>query len=189
MRKVPLACLTINNQIIGTAHVSGGSATVNFDPLSTIGTVTVAVSAYNYIPYMAGVDILPASGPYINLAGVEINDITGNDNGEADYTEEITFHLSLENVGSSPATNVTAILSTSDSHAVISDDSQYYGTIAHGSSLTQNDAFALSISDEIPDQYVINFDLEITGDSKDTWNTSFSLTVNAPQTGMRITYD
>ena len=175
-----LACLTINNQIIGTAYVSGGSAIVNFDPLTTIGNVTIAVTAYNYIPYLADVDIVPASGPYINLSDYQVNDATGNNNGEPDYNEDITLHITLENAGSSPATNVAATLSTSDTHAAITDNTQFWGTISDGATSTQNNAFALTISDNIPDQYVINFDLEITGDSKDTWNTSFSLTVNAP---------
>ncbi len=63
------------------------------------------------------------------------------------------MHITLENVGSSQATNVTAILSTSDSHAVISDNSQYFGTIADGNVSTENDAFTLTVSDDIPDQY------------------------------------
>ncbi len=175
-----LACMTINKQIIGSAYVSGGSATINFDPLSEIGTVTLAVSAYNYIPYLADIDIVPASGPYINLTGFEVNDIAGNNNGEPDFNEDITLHITLENVGSSPATNVAAFLSTSDSHAMITDNSQYFGTITDGAISTEIDAFALTISDDIPDQYVINFDLAITGDAEEAWNTSFSQTVNAP---------
>lgn len=175
-----LVCLSINNQIIGTGIINGGNVAVNFDPLTTIGTVTIAVTAFNHIPYLADVDIVPANGPYVNLTGFEVNDIAGNNNGEPDFNEEISLHITLENVGSSAATNVTAILSTSDSHATITDNSQYFGTITDGGSSTENDAFALTISDDIPDQYVINFDVAITGDAEDSWNTSFNLTVSAP---------
>ncbi len=71
-----LVCLTINNQIIGTAYVSGGSATVNFDALTNIETVTIAVTAYNYIPYFGTADIVPASGPYVSLFDYQINDVS-----------------------------------------------------------------------------------------------------------------
>ncbi|MCD4664692.1 MAG: hypothetical protein K8R68_05420, partial [Bacteroidales bacterium] len=175
-----LVCLTIDNQIIGTEYVSGGSATVSFDAITTIETVTIAVTAYNYIPYIADVDVVPASGPYIILSDYQVNDVLGNNNGEADYNENITLHITLENSGSDPATNVNAVLSTTDSYTTITDNAQYWGTIADGASSTQNDAYAITISDNIPDQHIISFDLEITGDSKDTWNSSFSITVNAP---------
>jgi hypothetical protein len=80
-----LVCLTINNQIIGTEYVSGGSATVSFDAITSIETVTIAVTAYNYIPYLTDVDVVPVSGPYISYVSHILNDATGNNNGLADY--------------------------------------------------------------------------------------------------------
>jgi len=51
-------CLTINNQIIGTGTVSGGAAIINFSPLTTIDSIKVAVTAYNYIPYIGSVLVI-----------------------------------------------------------------------------------------------------------------------------------
>ena len=45
-----LICLTINHQIIGTGYVSGGSATISFNQLTQIDTITVAATKYNYKP-------------------------------------------------------------------------------------------------------------------------------------------
>ena len=42
--------LTINNEIIGTGTVSGGLANVTFAQLPTSDSITVAVTAYNYLP-------------------------------------------------------------------------------------------------------------------------------------------
>ncbi|MEZ5198256.1 MAG: C25 family cysteine peptidase [Bacteroidales bacterium] len=174
-----LVCLTIDNQIIGTATVSGGSATITFAPLMNIATATIAVTAYNYIPYLGTADIVPASGPFINFSGYDINDPAGNNNGEADYGEDLTLDVTLENAGSDPAYNVSGTLTSSDIYVSITDDTQSWGTIMDGISSTQSDAFAITIADNIPDQYAITFDLEIT-DGTDTWNSSFQLTVNAP---------
>ncbi|MEZ5083529.1 MAG: C25 family peptidase C-terminal domain-containing protein, partial [Bacteroidales bacterium] len=176
-----LVCLTINNQIIGKAYVNGGSATVSFVPLTSIGTVTIAVTAYNYIPYLGEADIVPASGPYLSLSSYIIDDAIGNNNGEADYDESITLNVTLENAGSAPSDNVSAVLSTADPYVLIYDDSEIYGTITNGSTVTINNAFALTIADNIPDQYAVQFSLVITGDAKDTWESSFSIVVNAPQ--------
>jgi len=175
-----LVCLTINNQIIGKEYVSGGSATVTFDPLTSIETVTIAVTAYNHIPYLADVDIVSASGPYVSLFSYTVNDALGNNNGAPDYGEDITLHVTLENVGSAPANNVTGLLSISDPYVIITDDNQSWGTITNGTTSTQNNAFAIAIGDDIPDQYIISFDLEINGDADVTWNASINLTVNAP---------
>ena len=57
-----LVALTINHQIIGTGYVSGGSATISFNALSQIDTITVAATAFNYIPYLGDVPITTISG-------------------------------------------------------------------------------------------------------------------------------
>jgi len=175
-----LVCLTINNQIIGTAYVSGGSATVNFNALTNIETVTIAVTAYNYIPYIGTADVVPASGPFVSYLNHQINDISGNNNGEADFGENITLHITLENVGSSPAYNVSAILSSTNPYVTITDNTQAWGTINDGTTSTQNNAFAVTIANNVPDQTLVSFDLDITGDSDDIWSSSFSITINAP---------
>ncbi|MBN2174867.1 MAG: choice-of-anchor D domain-containing protein [Bacteroidales bacterium] len=176
-----LVCLTINNQIIGKAYVSGGSATVGFDQITSIETVKIAVTSYNYIPYIAEVEVIPASGPYVSFDNYQINDASGNNNGEADYNENITLDVTLENTGSSPAYDVTALISTADSYVSITDNYQTWGTIPDGSSSTQTNAFSISISNNIPDQHAVNFELEISGDDTDEiWTSNFNITVNAP---------
>lgn len=50
--------LTINHQIIGTGYASGGSATISFTTLTQIDTITVAATAFNYIPYIGTVLIV-----------------------------------------------------------------------------------------------------------------------------------
>jgi len=175
-----LVCLTINNQIIGKEYVSGGNAVVTFDPLTSIETVTIAVTAYNYIPYLGSADVVPASGPYISLSNFTINDASGNNNGEADFDESVLLNVSLENAGSATANNVTAVLSSSDPYVQITNNSNVWGTINDGATITVNDAFALTVADDIPDQYSVNFNLEITGETDDIWTSSFSIIVNAP---------
>ncbi|MFH0867114.1 MAG: C25 family cysteine peptidase [Bacteroidota bacterium] len=50
--------LTINHQIIGTGYATAGSATINFNMLTQIDTITVAATAFNYIPYIGTVLIV-----------------------------------------------------------------------------------------------------------------------------------
>lgn len=56
-------CLTVNHQIIGTGTISGGSTLISFNALSISDTVTVAGTAFNYIPYLGEVTVLNISLP------------------------------------------------------------------------------------------------------------------------------
>ncbi|WP_461629414.1 C25 family cysteine peptidase [Labilibaculum euxinus] len=49
--------LTLNGEILGTAKISNGTATVSFSPLPANGTVKITVSAYNKMPYVASINI------------------------------------------------------------------------------------------------------------------------------------
>ena len=100
--------VTLNDSIIGTGIVSGGTATINFTPLSYIDTLFVTATKYNYIPYMGEVSVVPASGPYVVYNSASINDAGGNNNGKADFGENILLNLSLSNVGVANASNVVA---------------------------------------------------------------------------------
>jgi len=97
-----LVALTINKQIIGTGVVSGGSDTINFNALTTVDTIKVASTAYNYIPYIGNALIIITSA--INessLNGVSFNFYPNpsNDKGMINYmlTEDSNVLLAVYN--------------------------------------------------------------------------------------------
>jgi len=157
-----------------------GLAEVSLTPIVVPGTADVVVTRQNGQPYIGTVPVITPSGPYVSMSDHQINDAAGNNNGMADFGENITFHVELENVGTDPAYYVNAILSTTNTNVTITDNTQAWGTINVGATSTQNDAFAIEIANNILDQTIVNFDLEITGSAKDTWPSNFSITVNAP---------
>ncbi|MCD4696419.1 MAG: lamin tail domain-containing protein, partial [Bacteroidales bacterium] len=140
----------------------------------------VTVTKQDYYRYSATVDIIPPVGPYVVYNDHILNDPTGNNNGEADYGEDIELDMTLENLGSDPAYNVTATLICTDSYITLTDNYEVYGTINASSTSTINNAFAFSIADDIPDQHVLNFELQVDGNADDTWTSYFSIIVNAP---------
>lgn len=50
--------LSVNNQIIGTGTVVGNLASISFDELTSTDSISVVVTAYNYIPYMGKVAVI-----------------------------------------------------------------------------------------------------------------------------------
>ncbi|MCD4682754.1 MAG: hypothetical protein K8R86_05695, partial [Bacteroidales bacterium] len=158
---------------------AAGLAEVTLNPITVPGIADVVVTRQNGQPYIGTVTVASPSGPYVLLDSFQIDDIAGNNNGEADYNEQIALDVTLENLGSTTATNVSTILSSSDVYITITDNSNNWPDIPDGATSTVNGAFSFTVSDDIPDQHTVDFDLEIT-DGTDTWNSAFSITVNAP---------
>lgn len=176
------AAISMNNVLYGAALAdTNGVATITLNPTFTVpGTADVVVTKQNRSPYTGTVTVANPTGPYVIYSSKVLHDVTGNNNGQADYGENITLDVTLQNVGSSTANGVSAILSTTDTNVTITDNSQSWGTIANGTSSTQNNAYAVTVKNYIPDQHVVNFDLAITDGSSNSWSGSFSLTLNAP---------
>lgn len=170
--------ITLNDQILGTGVISGGSTNISFPALIGIDTLIVAVTHYNYIPYIGEVPIIAASGPYIVYENHSVNDATGNNNGVADYQESFLLNMSLNNVGVSNASSVVGNISSNDAAITITDTTQNFGTINSGSSATENNAYAITVGD-VTDGHIASFNLNsISGGNN--WGSVFQISINAP---------
>jgi len=172
-----IAAATFNGEFIGKATVTGGTATINFEALNNVGNIQLVVTGYNKIPYIADIEVIPASGPYVVYSSYSINDVNGNNNGELDYGEDVQLNFSLSNVGVTTASNVVATISSADEFVTITDPSENFGNIAANQVVTVDNAFGFSVSNNIPDNHTILFNLEAVGEQ--TWSSSFTVTAHA----------
>nr|NQU93034.1 hypothetical protein [Bacteroidota bacterium] len=109
-----------------------------------------------------------------------ISDPNGNNNGLADYDEDISLNVTLKNVGADPSAEVTATITGSDPYVTLtSSASQNFGSIVNGETATVDDAYSFTIASFVPDQYKAQFVLEIT-DGSDNWTSNLFITVQAP---------
>lgn len=169
-----------NGTILGSGLVSGGSVTINFTALSTLDTMFVTATKYNFVPYMGYALVVPASGPYVVEASHVLTDPTGNNDNFGDYSENVGFDVTLSNVGMSTANGVDAVLSTTDPYVTITDANESYGNIAASNTQSQNNAYAATIANNVPDMHVATFTLTITDASSNTWTSTFTETLHAP---------
>jgi hypothetical protein len=175
-----IVSLTIDGEIIGTAYVENGTATVTFPPLNEPGEMTIAIFAYNRVTYLNTIEVIPAAGPYVIYTSRTINDETGgNGNGQIDFGETIGLGVELKNLGIEPATNVVATLSTTSPYVTIIDNTQNYGTILPDELLMIEDAFTFEVADDLPNNTTLTFSLELES-SEDTWSGGFSVVAYAP---------
>ncbi len=176
--------LSQNNNLIAAATTdASGSCTLNFssDAL-TVGNADLIVTAQNRVPYLGTIQVVPANNPYVSFKSFTTST-------SPDYGQTVNLNVNLENLATSgsgyDAIGVNAVLSTTDQYISVSNNTHIYGDIAAGADKMQNDAFEISIADNVPDQHVAQLDLTITGTDASgtnyTWNSSFNITLNAPE--------
>jgi len=158
---------------------NAGNATLNFSSSALmVGDADLVVSCQNRVPYIGTIGVSPADEPYVVL-----NDCTTT--APPDFDETVGLNVTLENVAASgsgyDAVGVIATISTADSSVTINDNTESYGTIVAGDMLLINNAFNITIADNVPDQYVIPFDLHITDTNGHAWDTVLNITANAPE--------
>ncbi|MDD2527840.1 MAG: C25 family cysteine peptidase [Lentimicrobiaceae bacterium] len=159
-----------------------GSANLTFDPLTQVGLMDIVITAQNRQPHIGTIDVIPAEGPYVVFSSCTVTDAppSGNGNGQLDYDETPALNIILQNVGVETATNVTATLSSNDAYLTITDNSANYGNIGPGQSVGLPGGFTVNVANNIPDQHQVDFQLSAM-DGSETWNSSFTLTANAPE--------
>ncbi len=160
--------------------ITDATGTVNISNELTPGVAKLVVTAYNMESIYEDVTVVPPGGAWIILNSYEVNDINGNENGQADYGETVMLNVSAENVGTDPATGVTATLTSTDPYIIVTDNSYTYGDIPAGSVINGDGAFEITIAEDTPDGYSGMLEIEFTDASKASWVSNMSIVLHAP---------
>jgi PKD repeat protein len=173
--------LTIDDVILATAEGTGAPVSLTIQPQMPPATLTVTVTKQNYLRYEQTVSVISPEGPYVVFDEYEIFDILENSgNGQVDYGETIFLALTLKNVGTQSANNVTANVSTTDAYIEMLTTNQFFGNIPAGASVTIQNACSFNVSSEIPDQHSITFLLTANDNASGVWQSNFGIVANAP---------
>ncbi len=172
--------LLMNDELYGTGIcASNGQATVTLDPVITEpGDAQLVVSGYNCLPQYFPVSFTSGNSAYVVYNAHQIDDTQGNGNGQPDNGETMSLTITLKNIGLADASDVMATLTTTNPNVTILDATAPYGNIASGQQVTVDQGFAVELSNEIPDQEIVEF--TISAVAGDTWLSAFQLTANAP---------
>ena len=173
--------ITKDGVIHGTALVGEtGIAIVDIEPVLSGGNVDIVVTKPQFIPYMTQVPAVALDGPFIVVNGFSVSDPLGNNNGLADFEEQISLNIDLKNVGSEDSDNITGVLSTSDAYVtIVGSDTSSFGIVPADGIVTVFDAFVLQVADNLPDQHVAILNLSMS-DGDETWTGTIRLTLNSP---------
>ncbi len=135
---------------------------------STAGTYHVNVEARDSRPKSASFTATaPVGAPRPTIAAVTLNDtsggsIIGNGNGIAERGETVRITLTLTNGGTTTATAVTGLLTSSSPHVTILDAADSYGNLIAGGSNPGNNPYLVKILDSAVDDDILPFGLAIS---------------------------
>jgi hypothetical protein len=176
------AAVSMNGALISADLADeNGMAVLDLSSAAAPGEADVVITKQNAQPYFGTVMIQNPDGPYVILSEYNLTDTSsGNGNGQADYGENVKLEVELENIGSEDAEDVSATITTESPWVTITDDYELFGTIPVSTAVMKPEAYAFNVADSIPDQESVLFELTIQDSTRLTWNSSLSVTLNAP---------
>jgi len=157
-----------------------GLATLAFPAQTNPGYLGLVITKQNFKPLIDSIQVIPATGPYLNLTSFIVNDsVGGNNNHNADFSETITLDLNVTNLGIETAYNISATLTTTDTNIVVTNNSCVIDSVAAGATITCHNAFAMSINNFVADQHVVAGEI-LFDDGSESWSSDLMLKLNAP---------
>jgi PKD repeat protein len=106
------------------------------------------------------------TGPYIIMEGYVVDDAAGNNNGQLDPGETADFIITLKNVGTESAYNISGTLTCTDPHiTVLTQAPQNYGNIAVNGTAEQS--YTVSADESAPAGHAAMLELEYEGTNVD----------------------
>ena len=170
-------CLTNNGNIIGLETATGQLQTIEITPQNLGDELLLTVTKQDYYRYTRKITVIPNQGPYLIFSSCEIVDQDGNN--QLDFNEEASLNIALHNVGFETIQNVEVLLSTDSPYVEINSFSTTYESLSANQIVSKDNAFAIKVSDDVPDQTKLRFTLSMS-DGVRSYSDSFVLIANAP---------
>ena len=153
-----------------------GVAEINFEGgLQMVGEMIMKVAGVNSYPQDVEMMAVPSNTPYIVYDSYTL---TGGA-AQIDFGGDYGLNMVMKNVGSVDASNVTATISCESEYITISQATANLGNVAGNQSVTIDNAFTFSVSDNVPNNTNVRFNIVCT-DGTDTWESHFNARIYAP---------
>ncbi|MBU1707268.1 hypothetical protein KKG05_11675 [bacterium] len=168
---------------VGDWTNASGEVILNFETTSA-ESLFVTVTKHNCRPAVEYTLVQSTSMVSPSTLSFTIDDdnsgeSSGDDDGVANPGETIELAVPLKNWGGSTVTGVNATIGLADPFLVsINDNTESYGTIASGGTVSSGDDFDFTIASYVPDGHILQFNLTVTDDVPTTWESVVPVTVS-----------
>lgn len=134
--------------------------------------------------YVSPFDLGPNPGqPWVMYYSNLLTSIPSGIPRDLNYGDSLHLSLGLKNIGDQPVSGVVSYISCSSPFITLTDSTESYGNIDPSEVKTIPDGYAFKVSDTIPDNLKVRFDVKVTSPDS-VWFSHFSLESHAP--GLRI---
>lgn len=153
-----------------------GEAQIEFEGgLQNVGPMVMKVCGVNSYPQEVELMAVPSDTPYVVYDSYSLN---GGE--QIEFNGNYSFNMTLSNVGSVNANNVTATISCESEYVTINETTINVGNISGNQMVTLENAFAFTVSDAVPNNTLARFNITCT-DGSETWESHFNARIYAPE--------
>ena len=170
-------CLTKGNEIIGLATATGQPQTIEITPQIIGADVVLTITKQDYYRYTRNIAVIPNEGPYLVFSSCDVNDADGNNH--LDFNESASLNVAIHNVGNESIQNINVVLTSNSPYVIINSSSTTYESLNPNQIVNKNNAFSITLTDDVPDQTKIRFYLTMSNETH-SYSDSFYLVANAP---------
>ena len=171
-------CLVFMDDEVVTMGVTddNGVAELTFEGgLQNVGDMVMKVTGINSYPTSVEIQAVPSNTPYVVYESYSLNG-----GAQIEFDSEYSFNMTLKNVGSVNASNVTATITSDSEYVTFIEPTANLGNLDGNQAVTLTNAFAFSVSDDVPNNTNVRFNIACT-DGTDTWQSHFSAKIYAPE--------
>lgn len=176
------ASLSKENEIFDKTNITQENINLISSGISLPGKYVLSLFSQDKITLIDTLDFIIPEEAYIVAKSIVLDHET-NGNGALDYGENGALKIEFTNVGLQNAGNLIYKLSTASPYinTLSNNENIALGSMTSGETRIDDKQIDFSLSNEIPDQEKLIFDLEITENNNEIWFYKLRTTVNAPK--------
>ena len=153
-----------------------GEAQIEFEGgLQNVGPMIMKVCGISSYPQDVELMGVPSNTPYVVYESYTLN---GGD--QIEFNGNYSFNMTLNNVGSVNANNVTATISCESEYVTLNETTVNVGNVSGNQMVTLENAFAFTVSNAVPNNTMVRFNITCT-DGNETWESHFNARIYAPE--------
>ena len=150
-----------------------GTTDIAMTPVTSGGTAKIVVTHPQHVPYIAEVPAAAMTGAYVAVDHYELEGTT-----QANYGETVNMSITVKNVGTLTANNITATLSTECEYVEILNGTGTITSLDPDATATL-EGIQFAVAENVPDNTKAQFVLSVT-DGTDVWEGNINITLHAP---------
>ena len=158
-----------------------GTVDLPITPITSGGDVKIVVTHPQRQPYIATVPAASMTGPYVTVDTYALNV------PQVNYGETVDMNITLKNVGSQAASNITATLTTENPYIQIIEATGSMSSLAPDQTATM-EGFQFTVAENAPDKEKAQLVLSVT-DGNDVWDANINITLHAPAIALETMLD